>query len=213
MADLNKAFEKTMGHEGGYSNHPNDLGGETYRGIARKRNKNWEGWKVADDLKKQHGNPAFRDYLKSNKNLQSLVRNFYRTNYWERVKGDEIPDAEIAIELFDNAVNMGVSTASKFFQQSLNLLNRNGKNYADIKDDGDIGSITLNTLHSFLELESHQSSYLLKVMNVLQGGHYIKIMNSKPEQEVFARGWFNRVSIHDTKGILKGKLGQCQAQK
>lgn len=30
-------------HEGGYSNDPIDLGGETYKGIARNAHPNWQG--------------------------------------------------------------------------------------------------------------------------------------------------------------------------
>jgi len=36
---------------------------------------------------------------------------------------------------------------------------------------------------------------LLKIMNVLQGMHYISYMNKSPVQEKYARGWFGRVSL------------------
>jgi len=35
MAKFNLAFSKMLFHEGGYVNDPDDLGGETYKGIAR----------------------------------------------------------------------------------------------------------------------------------------------------------------------------------
>ncbi|GAJ23902.1 unnamed protein product, partial [marine sediment metagenome] len=38
-------------------------------------------------------------------------------------------------------------------------------------------------------------SYLLKVMNILQGMHYIEYMRKSPTQEKYARGWLKRVKI------------------
>jgi len=42
----------TLKHEGGYANHPADKGGETYRGITRKNNDEWQGWKVINEVKR-----------------------------------------------------------------------------------------------------------------------------------------------------------------
>ena len=50
MADFNKAYKATMGHEGGYVDDPADKGGETYKGIARRYNPGWGGWKQIDPL-------------------------------------------------------------------------------------------------------------------------------------------------------------------
>jgi hypothetical protein len=36
---------------------------------------------------------------------------------------------------------------------------------------------------------------LLKIMNVLQGMHYLNFIKQSPIQERFARGWFSRVSL------------------
>lgn len=41
MAEFNIAFQKTLTHEGGYVNDPEDSGGETYKGISRNNHKNW----------------------------------------------------------------------------------------------------------------------------------------------------------------------------
>ena len=46
MAEFKKAYDKTMGHEGGYVHDPDDAGGETYKGISRRYHPGWEGWKV-----------------------------------------------------------------------------------------------------------------------------------------------------------------------
>ena len=51
MADFNLSIPKILKHEGGYVDNPNDIGKETYGGISRKYNPNWEGWKFIDDWK------------------------------------------------------------------------------------------------------------------------------------------------------------------
>ena len=46
MANFNQAFKKVMSAEGGYVNDPDDPGGETYKGVARKMNPRWSGWAI-----------------------------------------------------------------------------------------------------------------------------------------------------------------------
>lgn len=36
MSDFDKAFEIVVGHEGGYTDHPSDPGGETKFGISKR---------------------------------------------------------------------------------------------------------------------------------------------------------------------------------
>ena len=64
-------FKKTMGHEGGYAFHELDRGGETYKGIARNFHKNWEGWKIVDNCKKDESN--FPINLEENPGLEKSV--------------------------------------------------------------------------------------------------------------------------------------------
>jgi lysozyme family protein len=75
----------------------------------------------------------------------------------------------------------------------LNVLNRNQKNYPDIVVDGVFGNNTLNTLKSYLSVDDN--SFLLKVMNILQGMHYIEYAKKSPVQEKYMRGWLERVVI------------------
>lgn len=189
MADFIQAFSLTSGHEGGYVNDPEDAGGETYRGVSRRYHRSWAGWKTVDEIKNQ--NPANLDKaLEQNKAIQEAVADFYKQFYWDRFWGDEIPLQDIANELFDTSVNLGVHRAVKFLQEGLNLLNRNQTNYADISEDGIFGRGTLRALNAFLEKD--KATVLLKIMNTLQGMHYIEYMRKNPAQEKYARGWLNR---------------------
>ncbi len=191
MANFEQAYEITMGHEGGYVNDRDDAGGETYKGVARKMNKGWEGWKRLDELK-QEGD-AFPENLDEDTIFQEDIRRFYKQRYWDPFWGDDIPNQSIASEMFDTGVNMGVGRAVKFLQKSLNLLNRNGALYRELVVDGAFGGNTLKALEAYLDKD--HPKFLFKLMNILQGQHYINYMTKSPKQEKYARGWLNRVEF------------------
>jgi len=193
MADFLKAFEKTMGKEGEWDCDPLDVGGETYRGISRRHHPSWDGWKIIDAAKSM---PSFPASLKNNPILALKVENFYKATYWDVMLCDEITYQELAEELFDTGVNMGISRAATFLQTALNVLNRNQQLYPDILEDGILGAETLLTLEKYQKKD--KIDLLLKIINVLQGYHYIQYMKKDPRQEKFARGWFSRVTIGKT---------------
>jgi len=181
MANFDEAFNITMGNEGIYSNDPNDAGGETYRGIARRYNPQWKGWKIIDDTK-----PDIDFYR-----MDSIVRRFYETRYWDVNLLDEFPQS-IANEMFDTGVNMGIGRAAKFLQESLNYLNRDETLFTDLVVDGVIGSATL---HALSKMDKSDKKIILIMLNVCQGRHYMNYMKKSSTQEKYARGWFKRVFL------------------
>lgn len=187
MADFNQAFEKTMGHEGGYVNDSTDRGGETYKGISRVHFPKWQGWPILDLLRAQHGLGLINHYAGKNNELQVLVRSFYRENFWTPNRLNDIPHQKIAEEMFDTGVNMGIGIAARFLQEALNLCNNDGKLYPDISVDGKIGPKTLSSI------DRADRSRLFKTMNLLQGERYINILRRNGTQEKFWGGWLNRI--------------------
>lgn len=190
MADFDKAFFKTMGHEGGYVNDKDDAGGETFMGISRKYNPTWAGWDVIDDHKSCSDFPKC---IEDNDELDELVMDFYEATYWDVNRLDEVESQAIASEMFDTGVNMGVTRAAKFLQEALNYLNRDEKTYPDLVVDGKIGPASLDALNYILNAGDEE--VLLTIMNVLQGQHYLDYMKKSPTQEKYARGWFKRVTL------------------
>ena len=188
MAKFKEAFDITLGHEGGYTDDPVDVGGETYCGISRRYNPGWEGWSFIDQKKTTNGpikNGARFDAINPS------VESFYKEKYWDPFLGDEIADQPIANELFDTGVNMGISRAIKFLQVALNCLNRNQSLFDDLVEDGKMGRRTLAALDTIPQ----ERDLIYKLMNVLQGMHYIEYMRQSPTQEKYARGWFKRVTF------------------
>jgi len=181
-----RAFKRTKGNEGNGLNpyDPDDRGGMTYRGIARRYWPSWIGWIIIDQMLKTTGS------MQPSEDLDREVKVFFKREYWDRCNCEDLPE-EIALKIFDTAVNKGVTDACKWLQECLNVLNRNGKSYADIAEDGKLGPATLRTIQALKNMEgSHQ--LLLNAYHFRQGKHYWDEMRATPSQEKYARGWFAR---------------------
>lgn len=189
MADFETAFNITDQSEGKYDNDKDDRGGETYRGRARRFNPEWPGWRIIDSMKARKDFPKCLD---TNEELQRLVKESYRQIEWNGIMGDKIPNQVIANEVYDNAVNMGVRKSIEYLQRTINILNRNQRDYPDIKVDGAIGNQTLEALKVCIKKKT--VSRVLNVINGFQVKHYLILMERNPQDEKWV-GWFNRVEI------------------
>jgi len=200
MLEFATAYQATLDHEGSYSNDPADKGGETWKGISRASWPLWKGWKIIDETKQNVLYYQLKMALNLDEELEEATQKFYLDEFWNKLNLDSIADKEVSGEIFDTAVNQGLHTGARFFQQALNLLNHNGKHYSDIKADGDIGPATIKAYNGYM-LTAHfpgrdkgrNIRTLLKVMNWLQMEKYVEICEANPEQEVFMYGWMNRV--------------------
>lgn len=162
--------------EGGYVYDPNDTGGETNYGITAL-------------VARANGY-----YGKMKDMPKSFAVQVYKNKYWFEPKLDRVAvlSERVAEELMDMGVNMGTRAAAVALQECLNLLNRQAKDYADIKEDGDIGAGTLAALASLLTKRG--DSILLKAIIVNRGARYLAIAKNNPVQEDFLIGWLmNRV--------------------
>jgi lysozyme family protein len=187
------AYKKVIGNEGGYSNDRVDRGGETYRGVSRAMHPTWIGWGLIDASK---ADGSFPKNLSQSQILRELVEDFYHAEFWVPLQCDQINSQSIAEELFDTAVNVGHGPAVRFLQRGLNCLNRNGVLYDDVPVDGRMGRGTLTALDALLDRDESDELLLLKIMNILQGAHYVGLMERDATQERFARGWLGkRVSL------------------
>lgn len=120
MAKFIDAYKKVLNNEGIYSNDPDDAGGETYKGISRKANPNWNGWISIDAIKKAHPT-TFKGILKKTPELEKKVQDLYKDKYWDCFELDDVPNQLVAEQMFDTAVNQGQTAAIKFAQRVLDL--------------------------------------------------------------------------------------------
>lgn len=167
--------------EGGYSNDPNDRGGETMYGITK-------------EVARKYGyNGPMRDLPRP------LACEIYRNVYVVEPGFDRVAVLSpiIAEELIDTGVNMGVGTASKFLQRALNGLNREQRDYPDMREDGHIGPATLAALEAYLDVRGPGGDAVMsKALNCMQGARYFEIVEGRPQNESFIFGWLRaRVNI------------------
>lgn len=163
MADFTPAFEKMIHDEGGYqlTDIPGDRGGMTYAGIARKPNPDWAGWAFVD--RKDFGGAT------------QLVREFYKANFWDRIRGDDITVQPIAETIFNFAVNTGTGVAIKLAQLIVG-----------VTPDGAIGPKTVERLN-ICTAEKFLPAYALAKIS-----RYAQICNKDRGQSKFLLGWINR---------------------
>lgn len=162
MADFLPAFERMIRNEGGYRLHnvQGDKGGQTYAGIARNRWPSWHGW---------------RDIDAGQIPETEMVREFYRANFWQPVRGEEISDQRIAESIFDFAVNAGVGVAAKIAQI-----------VAGVTPDGVLGPRSMLALNA-IDGELFRSAYALAKI-----ARYRDIVTRDRSQLKFLLGWINR---------------------
>ena len=95
MADFLAAYNPLKQFEGGWCNVPGDAGGETYAGIARNFFPDWSGWPLIDAEKShvsfRQGSTAFSRRLSSVPGLADLVTDWYRVEWWERMRLGQFP--------------------------------------------------------------------------------------------------------------------------
>ena len=144
-------------HEGGYVNHPKDPGGETNLGVTKRVYEEWGGTKEMKDLTVEDVEPI------------------YKKNYWDKIKGDDLPDG-LDLCVFDFGVNAGPGRAAKFLQRMIGTT-----------VDGGIGPMTLAKVNEYVK-ENTIEETIEKYQSMRQ-----EYYESLSTFETFGRGWTRRV--------------------
>jgi len=143
-------INRVLSHEGGYVNDPRDPGGETKFGIAK------------------------RSY--PHLDIRGLTREqaigIYRSDFWDRVHGDELPRS-FAFQALDAGVNHGIGNSVRWMQRA-----------AGVADDGVIGPMTMTAIG-----RTEPADLVLK-FNAERLRFYAKLTTF----DAFGRGWVNRVA-------------------
>ena len=155
MADFDPAVAKTLIREGGarFTDNPDDHGGATKYGISQRAYPNVDIRNLTEDGAKA----------------------IYKRDYWDRVAGDTLKSQAVAENVFDTAVNMGATTATKLVQMTL-----------DLDVDGKFGPGTTKAVNATDEQE------FLAEFTVAKVARYAAICNKDRSQSKFLLGWINR---------------------
>jgi len=155
-SNFNECLEMLLEHEGGYVNHPSDPGGMTNLGVTKREYDEWLGRETTEE--------EMRDLTPED------VAPIYKQNYWDRVKGDQLPSG-VDWCAFDWAVNSGSGRPAKAIQRAVGAT-----------ADGAIGPKTLQ-----LVMEK-DPKYIIDYVYTVRQGFYEGLDTYK----TFGRGWSRR---------------------
>ena len=156
--NFDAALAAILHHEGGFVNHPRDPGGMTNLGVTKKVWEEWVGHEV-DERTMRALTPGD-------------VAPLYKKMYWDRVRGDELPDGVDYI-VFDTAVNSGPGRAIRFLQGCVG-----------VEMDGAFGPRTLAAVRA-ADAKQIVADYAKRRLSFLQ---------DLPTWDTFGRGWSRRVA-------------------
>jgi lysozyme family protein len=164
----------TLKVESGYSNTSGDTGGETYRGITRKNNSSWPGWKLLDKKTPIAKGKVFPE-------LEELVAKFYWDFEFNLPDFDYLNSTKVAMVLFDWRIHGGLS-ASKIQA----MLTRRFR----IKTNGS-GSFDRDTILLMNRINEKQ---LTDAIIDMRREKIASIIKRNPSQAKFKKGWTNRLN-------------------
>ena len=121
MEVFSRVLDKILKHEGGYVLDPGDPGGETKFGISKR------------------SYPQL-DILHLTREEAIAI---YRRDWWERHGYEMIADEDLAVKVFDFAVNMGATRAHKILQEALNRTSP-----AELSVDGLLGPLSMEAVNN-----------------------------------------------------------------
>lgn len=153
MARFDTAVAKVLAHEGGYVNNDNDPGGETKYGISRRTYPGVDIENLTED-------DAAR---------------IYKADFWDRIRGDEIRWQDVADNLLDYAVNVGVRKAVVTIQR-----------LAGAEADGVVGPHTLGAIN---RCDGPNLNLRLVLERV---EFYTMLAGRRSEMRPFLLGWIRR---------------------
>ena len=149
------ALKQVLKYEGGYVDHPQDPGGPTNKGVTQAV---YDAWRKKSGLSVQ-----------SVQNIaQSEVEAIYRQEYWDKIRGDDLPDG-VDFAVFDYAVNSGVSKAAKTLQSVVG-----------VTQDGQIGPQTIQAAKDYVAMS---------ITN-----RRLAFMQSLSIWPTFGKGWAARIA-------------------
>lgn len=154
--NFDKCLEMLLHHEGGFVNHPKDPGGMTNLGVTKAVYDAWTG-KESTEAEMRALTPAD-------------VAPIYRKNYWDKVRGDDLPSG-VDWCAFDWAVNSGSGRPARAIQRAVGAT-----------PDGAIGPMTLQAVANKVPSEIIEQVYFTRQ----------RFYERLKTFETFGKGWTRR---------------------
>jgi len=159
--------------EGGYINDPFDPGGETKYGITIGTARSYGYKGEIKDLTLEQANEIYTNLYIKKPHFDLLVQE----------------NPAVAHKIIDAGVNIGTQRVSVWFQETLNKLSRDGKDYSKIKEDGVVGNQTINAYRGLVRTRGSIKAceLVIKSMDSYMGNWYLHL--KYPQYTV---GWMDK---------------------
>ena len=150
--------------------------GLTYKGIYQTAHPQWEGWRIVRNaLQKYNGDMKLASLmLFDDVVLEDLVVKFYKREFWDKMKLDQVTSQKIADEMMVYGVNVGISKAIKAAQRVV-----------AVPQDGLVGPKTIAALNKCDETVFDEMYDMLEV-------EYYDRLGEQPRFKQFVKGWRSR---------------------
>ena len=190
--NFNIAHKFTAKWEGGESDHPDDGGGLTKYGVSLKFLGGLSGTQSNRDVLERMGIrlPITRQVIYDLTRDQAA--SLFRWQFWDKLRLSLIP-LRPAVVLYDAAVNSGPAQSVKLAQRGYNRCVAYGQ---PLVVDGIMGPAT----RAAMQLADTDKA--LTAMLDAREAFFQTIVANNPSQQVFLRGWINRVD--DLRRYVRG---------
>ena len=150
--------------------------GLTFMGIYETAHPNWQGWGQVRAAINTYGDIKKASVaLYNDEALVGLVASFYKTNYWDAMRLDEINTYQKQVEMFIFGVNGGCKNAIKAAQKVVGTTM-----------DGVLGANTLAAINAYNEVSFNKDYDRAEI------AYYRAIISANPTLARYERGWINR---------------------
>ena len=155
--------------------NPNEKG-LTFMGIYEAAHPSWQGWGQVRAAINAYGDLEKASVALYNDDaLIEKVKIFYKKEFWDKMRLDEVDSELKSCELFVFGVNVDTVPAVKVLQRLLGVV-----------VDGIMGQKTLKALNDYNE-QSFDVDF-----DRAEIAYYRNLVKAKPEYYIYERGWINR---------------------
>jgi hypothetical protein len=190
-SDFLRCYKTVRQWEGNYCNLLYDKGGETYGGITRNFNEEWEGWSKIDRYK------LFNDvqWNDSIPTAEKYVEEYYWKIYIDK-KFYAIKDPLVRKYLFDYQ-----NTGPVAYKHMKEVLSYHGHRVGKGADMDDVTIRSINKINPIV--------FILHLREVRED-FYMRVVDRRPEMEIYLKGWLRRArDIADIPHIYNSKMGSA----
>ena len=181
MAKIEEALDILYRLE--FSNEDNVLeknateNGWTFMGVYQGAHPNLDLWKVIRQKMQQYNGDMklVGSMMYNNALVREMVQAFYKKEFWDKARLDEVYSQQVANEIFIAGVNMGMKKAIMMAQRLVG-----------VTEDGVVGPKTLKAINAYDDVLFDE------MYDILETDHYEMIVANNPSKRIYAKGWRNR---------------------